>query len=192
MSSLVNSPPEISLAEVADWCEALARRVRAGDTLSLALIDVRCDGALEQFIGSLRLRIHRGIDLVTACTTVMDTLDLRGRSPQARAIREALGVIRVCALGSPHTAHSLDRMAQQFRIRMALADELHSHTASARLSARLLTALPVGALGLTLTISPSSAGVFATPAGALCLALSLGLNAAGWLWMRSLITDAEP
>jgi Flp pilus assembly protein TadB len=184
--------PVANLSEIADWCEALARRVRAGDTLALALSDVGCSEALEPLIANLRLRIHRGTDLVMACTAMMESLDPHARSPEITALREALGVIRVCALGSPHTAHSLDRLARHFRVRVAITEQIHAQTAAARLSARLLTALPLAAVGLTITISPSSAGVFTTSAGLICLVLSLGLNAAGWLWIRSLVAAAGP
>ena len=181
----------LKVAEVADWCEALARRVRAGDTLALSIVEVPCGPSVSPAIAPLRLRIQRGTDLVTACTSAIDGHRSSDPSPGSRALREALGVIRVCSLGSPHTAHTLDRVAGHLRIRVALTAEVRSHTASARLSARLLTALPIVAVGLTVMISQDSARVFTTPAGLLCLSVSLGLNAVGWLWIRSLITAAE-
>jgi tight adherence protein B len=188
------SPPVevVEVVEVAEWCEAVAQRVRAGDTLAHALFDVSCGPGIDHALRGLRLRISRGTDLVRACTLVIDDPNLQVDSPGVRALREALGVVRVCALGSPHTAHTLDRIARHFRVRVALAEEVRSHTASARLSARLLTALPIAAVGLTLVISPSAASVYTTSAGLVCLGLSLVLNVAGWLWIRSLIAAAAP
>lgn len=188
MSQLVGS---VRAAEVADWCEALARRIRAGDTLALSIAEVPCGPSMTPTITPLLLRIQRGTDLVTACTSAIDSYGSSDLSPGSRALRDALGVLRVCALGSPHTAHTLDRVARHLRIRVALSAEVRSHTASARLSARLLTGLPIAAVGLTIMISPDSAKVFSTPAGLLCLGLSFGLNTAGWLWIRSLIVAAE-
>jgi Flp pilus assembly protein TadB len=56
------------------------------------------------------------------------------------------------------------------------------------LSARLLTALPLGfsAWGV-LTSSSVRAAFRDTPLTAICLAVGLSLNALGWWWMRRLV-----
>jgi Flp pilus assembly protein TadB len=192
LADLWQRPPvePISMAAVAAWCEALAGRIRAGETLTSAIANTPAAVSLQAHLHPLRLRIQRGMDLVTACTSLIDVpATNQARSPAYW--RETLGVIRVCALGTPHTAKALDKVARTLLTKQAIAEEAQTHTASARLSAKLLTALPVGAVGVTVLISPTSARVFTTALGLGCLVFSLALNLAGWLWIRSLLRSVD-
>jgi hypothetical protein len=185
---------------VAQWCEALAARVRAGDTLVRAVAETPSGRGLDAHLNPLRLRIQRGMDLVTACSALIDNPSNNSpasSNPQLAAgagpsyWRETLGVIRVCALGAPETAKTLDKVARNLRVREAVAQEVRAQTASARLSAVLLTALPAAAVITTLVISPAAAQVFTTAFGLACVVLSLTLNTLGWVWIRALLRSVE-
>jgi Flp pilus assembly protein TadB len=181
----------IHMEVVAQWCEALAARIRAGETLARAVAETPYGVGLAAHLGPLRLRVQRGMDLVTACSTMIDGVTDSNSHDVPSYWRETLGVIRVCALGAPETAKTLDKMARNLRIRAAVTQETRSQTAAARLSAGLLTALPAVAVVVTVAISPASAQVFTTAIGLICLASSLMLNATGWVWIRSLLRSVE-
>ena len=70
------------------------------------------------------------------------------------------------------------------RAREAVLAEQRAHSAQARLSARVLTMLPIGFGGWTVLTTPTVQHFFLTPVGLICLLLGLGLNAGGWLLMR--------
>jgi hypothetical protein len=180
---------------VAQWCEALAARIRSGDTLVRAVAETPSGRGLDAHLNPLRLRIQRGMDLVTACSALIDNPPssnphlATGTGPSYW--RETLGVIRVCALGAPETAKTLDKVARNLRVREAITQEVRAQTASARLSAVLLTALPAAAVITTLMISPAAAQVFTTAFGMACVVLSLTLNILGWVWIRALLRSVE-
>jgi Flp pilus assembly protein TadB len=191
IQTLRESETEVSLAEIAAWCEALAQRIRGGDTLRNALVETHSSPSIETALGGFRLRIERGADLISTCTAVIDATNAQPASTHIQTLREIMGLIRVCALGSSRTAQTLDRAAHNLRIRAALADEVARETASARLSASLLTALPIVAVAITLMISPEVAQTYTTTAGLVCMTMCLLLNLIGWWWIRRLITAAQ-
>jgi hypothetical protein len=198
-----SSSVQIQMETVAQWCEALATRIRAGDTLARAVAETPSSPGLALHLNPLRLRIQRGMDLVTACSSLIDdvvttsgdtsrdTSRDASRDAGPNYWRETVGVIRVCAVGAPEAAKTLDKLARNLRVREAIAQEARAQTASARLSAGLLTALPAGAVIATLVISPSSAQVFTTVIGVICVTSSLLLNVMGWIWIRSLLRSVE-
>ena len=81
-------------------------------------------------------------------------------------------------------SESLDRAAATLRDREAVGNERVAQSAQARLSARVLTILPIAFGGWTLLTTPTVQHFFLTPIGVACLLLGLGLNAGGWLLMR--------
>ncbi len=193
---LRKAPTErLQMETVALWCEALSARMRGGDTLARAVAETPCGHGLAAHLDPLRLRIQRGMDLVTACSTLLNeterTATDRNLNTSPIYWRETLGLIRVCALGGAETARTLDKVARNLRVKEAVAQEVRAQTASARLSAGLLTALPAVAVVATVLISPSSARMYANPVGLWCLAASLILNTAGWIWIRSLLRSVE-
>ena len=63
-------------------------------------------------------------------------------------------------------------------------------SAQARLSARVLTVLPVGTLTLLAVVEPSTRDALGTPAGGACLVAGGFANLVGWWWMRRVIGRA--
>jgi len=96
----------------------------------------------------------------------------------------AAHVLRLCATQGGTVSESLDRAAATLRDREAVGNERVAQSAQARLSARVLTILPIAFGGWTLLTTPAVQHFFLTPIGLGCLLLGLGLNAGGWLLMR--------
>ena len=96
--------------------------------------------------------------------------------------------LSLCGITNGTGAEVLDRAVASARERRAWRAERRAQAAQALLSARLLTALPLGfsAWGV-LTSSSVRAAFRDTPLTAICLAVGLSLNALGWWWMRRLV-----
>ena len=96
-------------------------------------------------------------------------------------------MIAVSATLGGASAAPLDRAAAALRLRAVDDEERRSHSAQARLSAHVLTVIPVGMLALLVTTDPDVRAVVVEPVGAACVATGLLLNATGWVWMRHTI-----
>ena len=71
---------------------------------------------------------------------------------------------------------------------MAIAREVRSLTAQARLSAWILGLLPIGFFAfLWLTARDEIEGALGTPVGIVCIVVGLVLEACAFLWIRSLL-----
>jgi tight adherence protein B len=107
---------------------------------------------------------------------------------------EVLTAHAICtahALGGP-VAATLDATAAQLRERVALRAEAQVHSAQARLSARVLTAVPVVFCLWNVATSASVRQAWLGPVGTVCALLGGGLNLIGWWWMRRIVGRATP
>jgi tight adherence protein B len=169
--------------DVADWCDALARRIRSGSTVGAALGSVvPTDAVTARATGPMRLAFDRG-------RSAGDALTLVGRAgPHLHLAIAVLGT--VARLGGP-SAQAIDAVAVTLRQRADDDDARAVQAAQARLSAHVMTALPLLMLGLFVTGDPDVRSTMTTPVGALCLVFGLGLNASGWWWMRRIVRGAS-
>lgn len=182
---------------VATWCDSIAGRVRGGTTLHEALrIDVPTDRLLSVLTRDVRLGLDRGETLTVAIDRAQH--DDRwpadresGRAdasiPGVKDLELALSVLRCAAEIGGSPAAPLDAVAAALRLRSADRQERASHSAQARLSAHVLTVVPLGTLVLFIVTTPQVRSVLTTPIGGSCLLLGLLLNTSGWIWMRSVI-----
>jgi tight adherence protein B len=85
------------------------------------------------------------------------------------------------------SAAAIDRVAATLRQRAADRAERRVQAAQARLSAHVMTAVPLSMLGLLLATDGDVRAVTTTPIGATCLVTGLALNAIGWTWMRHIV-----
>ena len=106
------------------------------------------------------------------------------------AFTPALIVLTVIAAASEvggSAAAAIDRVAATLRQRAADQAERRVQAAQARLSAHVMTAVPLSMLGLLLATDDDVRVVIITPVGATCLVAGLTLNTGGWLWMRHIV-----
>jgi tight adherence protein B len=175
------SPREPSEQVVAAWCERVAGGVRSGRSLTQAIVDA--DGGSESPFPDVLLGIHRGQPLAALLrTSTADPTTPTGL---------AMPVVASCAeLGGP-TASALERVAGVLLARAAERDERATASAQARLSAQVLTILPLGVVALLLVTEPSMRDVLGTAAGAFCITAGTLLDLLGWWWMRRMIGRAS-
>lgn len=192
---------------VAAWADALARRLRSGDTLREAVQhEIPADDVLAALTNDLRHRIARGQPLPTATQSVQQQ---PGRTPGAAARQDGrqdgrqggwkggqhlaliCSVIGAAADFGGSAAAPLDRASTALRLRAADGQERSAQSAQARLSAHVLTVVPVGILILLASTDPDVRVVLSSPVGLSVVSLGLLLNGAGWMWMRHIVGGAQ-
>ena len=169
--------------DVAEWCDDIVRHTRSGSSLREAVVTVPPDPATARATAPLRQAIDRGASLTDATARVTHAGPHLGL---------ALAVIATASrIGGPSAA-AIDRTAVVLRERAADLDDRATHTAQARLSAHVMTAVPLLTLGLLMATDEDVLAVVTSTLGTLCLAAGLLLNTAGWWWMRRIIGSVEP
>ena len=164
---------------VAAWCDELARDLRGGSTLRHALTTViPGDDTTATRTDPLRLALERASPIGDA--TAMTS----GPGPH---LHLALAVITATSEVGGSAAAAIDRVAATLRQRSADQAERRVQAAQARLSAHVMTAVPLSMLGLLLATDGDVRVVMTTPVGATCLVAGLTLNAGGWMWMRHIV-----
>ena len=171
-------PPE----DVAAWCDALTRAVSTGSTLTAAVREVEPPASCAGAVDSIRLALRRGLSLSDACAV----------PAASRHLDAALTVLQACATHGGPAAEPLSRAAAVLRGRAADVAERRTHSAQARLSAVVMTAVPMCMLALLVLTSGSVRHVVASPLGVGIVLLGAGLNLLGWRWMRHLIDGPRP
>lgn len=102
----------------------------------------------------------------------------------------------VHALVTAHTvggpvAATLDGAAVTLRERVALRADARAHSSTARLSASVLTTLPLAfAVWMAATSAPVRA-VWLAPVGVVCGTAGVALNTVGWVWMKRIFRRAS-
>ncbi len=121
-------------------------------------------------------------------STLTEAIASARAAPNDVAIAEhALGLAG--RVGS-HDAAILDSAASTLRARQAVRDDIAVHSAQARLSARILTILPVAVAALN-GLSERGRNALSSTAGVVCLTFGALLNTIGWWWMRRQIRRVE-
>ena len=164
---------------VAAWCDALSRALRGGSTLRQALsTTVPDDDTVADRTALLRLGLDRARTVADAAAQVVDP---------GRHLQLALAVIVATSDVGGSAAASIDRVAGTLRQRAVDHDERRVQAAQARLSAHVMTAVPLLMLGLLVATDDDVRRVPRTPLGAACVAAGLVLNSSGWFWMRHIV-----
>lgn len=166
-------------SELARWCEGLARAVRGGENLVVALASVPAPPRHRDEVDALVRGLDRSGDWPSA---------IESRSSPHLAL--VLAVVGACIEHGGPAAEPLDRTAEVLRSRAAEAAERRVHSSQARLSAQVLAILPVAMLIVLVTASASVRDVVARPVGLALIACGAALNLGGWLWMRRVIEGA--
>ena len=94
-------------------------------------------------------------------------------------------------LGGP-VAATLHHGAALLRERAAQRAEALAYSAQARLSARVLTAVPLLFTAWSAATSAGFRQAIASPTGLTAAAAGLACNTAGWWWMRRVVAGATP
>ena len=166
------------------WCQRVARSSRAGSSLTQAIAEADTETLIDR-------RPFPGVDHATRRgRALVDALAAAELDPSTPA--GVVGpVIQACADVGGSPAAPLERVGDVLLARAAEHDERRAATAQARLSARVLTAVPLGVVAFLAVSEPTIRSVLATPAGAACLVAGVVLNVLGRWWMSVLIRSSS-
>jgi Flp pilus assembly protein TadB len=167
--------------EAATWCDDLSRAVGSGSTLTAAIRAVEPPRSCAGSVDSIRLALERGAALHDACQCATSSPDLQ----------VVLMVVRACAVHGGSAAEPLSRTAATLRSRAAEAAERRTQSAQARMSAIVMTILPICMLALLLVTSGPVRRFITSPAGLVIVAAGAVLNMLGWRWMGRLIAGGR-
>lgn len=192
--------PPVAADGVANWCDALGRRLRSGDSLRHALLtELPPDPVLRTRTDALRRAIEHGASAAAAVGASGEAPHglrepssgrhphWRGTRPRDRHLELALSVIAVSADVGGGAATPLDRTAAALRLRSVDAQERAAQSAQAKLSAHVLTVVPVGLLLLLVATDDDVRAIVGSGLGAMLVGFGLALNLIGWSWMRHTI-----
>lgn len=169
----------VESTDYASLLDAIARQVRSGSTLVGALVDL-VDGF--PMFAVIPQRLNAGDSLAQALASI------EPGEPDAALTLQALSA--TSHLGGPIAA-TLDEAAAVLRGRTAARAERWAHGAQARLSARVLTIVPLGFAGWSALSSQRTRSVYLSSfAGGVCALLGLFLNLIGWRWMKKIVGPA--
>lgn len=177
-------PMVVSPEAIADWADRLSRHVRHGSSLHAAIRDAPpSDDALRRLSEPFRQRLDRGATVVDACDEWSDHLG-ENTAPRAELLVTFASVVGAAAAVGGSAAAPLDRVAAAMRRHVSDDLERGAQSAQARLSARVLTLVPLAVLALLLATDDDVREIVASPTGAATVAAGLAINAAGAFWMH--------
>jgi tight adherence protein B len=160
----------------------VARGVRSGSSLQQACAEASTgDGAARAGLAEVVGRADRGLPLAAAFAGWATATP----SPDVRVAAAALAL--AASAGGPQ-ARAVDGVAATLRERRAVAGDVGSQSAQARLSAVVVGLLPLAFLLWALATDRRTAAFLVSDrVGWLCLASGVALEAAGALWMRRIL-----
>jgi tight adherence protein B len=169
-------------AALPDALEAVARALRSGASLRLALAEAApaVPGALGHDLRDVSGTTEAGVPLLAALARWEEERPLPG-------VRLAVAALGLGAETGGAQARSLDGVAETLRGRLAVTAEVRALSSQARLSGLVIALSPIVFSGLaTATDARTADFLFRTPAGVACLLLGLGLDAVAAAWMTRL------
>ena len=161
--------------EWAALLDAMSSEVRTGSSLAAAVSH-----------GVSRCQPH---GRVVTPTATLATIDAAGSTPDAdeAVVLQALGAAHT--LGGPIAA-TLDAASALLHERSIIRDEALAYSAQARLSARVLTGVPLVFAGWNAVSSRTFRAAVLSPIGLASAVVGAACNLLGWWWMRRIVAKA--
>ena len=176
------------VAALPDAVEAVGRSLRTGASLRLAMAE-----AVQEAPPVVAQELRRVLDAVELGTPLARALEAWARRQPRAEVRIVAATFALAAENESGTTQALEGVSQTLRNRMTLRSEVQGLTAQAATSMQALVLLPIGLLVVDVAGDGGALRYLTTaPMGQVCLMLGVGLNLAGWTWMRLLIQRQMP
>ena len=182
----------VTPASLAGWADELARSLRHGSTLRVSLLSVLPDHeALRDRSAPLRHQLERGAGVADACDRWADEINAGSVDGDAPLAAFAAMIGAAAHLGGS-VSTPLERFAVVMRQRVSDDLERGAQSAQAKMSARVLTMVPLAVRVLLLATDADVRSVLAEPPGAGVVVIGLTLNTVGSWWMRRIVGAGAP
>jgi tight adherence protein B len=169
--------------QLLDLVTSLASSMRSGRSLEQALTS-----AADEIRSPLGPTLRELVDTVALGVPLDDALERWSTRLGSDEARLVVGVLRLHRRAGGALTGPLDEVAATLRSRRSASRELRSLTAQARLSAAILGLLPVGFfLFLSVVSRRDIEDAIRTPAGTGAIAVGITMQAAAFVWIRSLL-----
>lgn len=179
------SHSEASPDALAVWLDEVGRTLRRGESATVALGVVPHDRRTALDSACLRRALTRGASVAAAtdewCTQHAAS-GTRGRRMPALSMCSAV-IACAAELGGP-LAEPVDRLAAAMRERTELDRDRRTQSAQARMSALVLSCLPIAVLAVLLVTDSGVRQAIGSPLGVSLVGAGLGLDALGAWWMH--------
>lgn len=150
------------------------------------------------FLDTTSTEVRSGSSLIAALTharvrhpSLAERLALADGYADPDVAVVAQSVAAALELGGP-VAATLHHGAALLRERAAQRAEARAHSAQARLSAKVLTAVPLLFTAWSAATSATFRQAITSPTGLVAASAGLASNAIGWWWMRHIVDRAMP
>jgi len=176
------------VAALPDAVDAIGRSLRSGSTLRHALAEAADDTppVVASELRSVLSAVDKGAPFV-------GTLGSWARREPRAEVRIVAAALALASENESGTTQALEGVSQTLRDRHALRGEIQGLTAQAATSMQALVLLPVAFLVIdALGDGGALRYLTTTPIGRLCLVSGVGLDVAGWTWMRAVIRRQLP
>lgn len=176
----------VDVDDLLDVVDDVARHVRAGASLpsSVALALDRRPSCIRP-VGRM---LRSGATLSDAVAAASS--DAAERDGDERLVLQTLAA---CVRSGGNLSAPIERAALVLRERRTWQRERRMQSAQARLSASVMTLLPIAfALWGAATSTSVRSAYSASAVAGVCAAAGLALNLTGWLWMRHLVGGRSP
>ena len=168
-----------------------AHAVVAGDRWAVLLDTMAADvrGGASLTVAFTQATARHGLhgQTLTPSSRLTDVPDATSPDPDETVVLQVVSAS--LALGGP-VAATLDTGAALLRERSTARAEAHAHSAQARLSARVLTAVPLTFASWSVLASPSFRTALTSTPGLVSALVGGTLNLAGWWWMKRVVAKA--
>lgn len=170
-------------ADMVELLEAVARSLRSGAGLHTALAEATAAAGIHGAeLGAVLRATERGTPLPVALDGWRDRAD-------SATVGLAVAALSFGVHTGASLARAVDGAAASLRERQAIRAEVRGQAAQARSSAAVVGLAPAVFTGVATTADPAVAAfLFSSPLGWACLAVGAGLEIAGLVWMRLLVT----
>ena len=182
-SALSPSPrPPRTAQQLAVALDDLARRCASGESLAAAFF-------ASPRVAELAPTFDPTVNALQRGATLAEALQQQPSGPASLAL--VVHVLHLCARVGGNVSESLDRAAATLRERDAAEQERIAQSAQSRLSARVLTLVPLGFAGFTLLTNAQGRAFMFTPFGMVCAGIGVLLNLTGARVMSRVIRGAR-
>lgn len=168
---------------VADWCAALIGHHRAGRGTAGAIADTN---TTHDDISAVR---RVAIDATQRQRSLNEALDEMAPNV-SRDLQMVIAAISAATASGSAVSPALNRAEQVLRRRADQRREITVASASARMSAMVLTVLPLVVLGVAAIASATVRAYATSTTGRLTIGIGMLLAGTGWWWIRRL-TDTR-